>query len=116
MVSSIANTGCSIYTQLNDFKYCYIIRIIQFNCHQLNCFKYSKGLISSIGSIDRTLTGTSTMGQSGSASNGNEGYSTFPKSPGPEPHDQTVLCHIQDTHWGIVSLFCRYVVDVLISS
>ena len=29
-----------------------------------------------------------------------KGYSTFPKAPASlEPHHQTVLCHIQGTHW-----------------
>ena len=30
-----------------------------------------------------------------------KGYSAFPKAPALlEPHDQIVLCHIQDTRWG----------------
>ena len=29
-----------------------------------------------------------------------KGYSTFPKAPELEPHDQIVLCHILDTHLG----------------
>ena len=39
---------------------------------QLNDFKYSKWLNNSIWPIDRTLTGTTTLGQSGLGSNGNE--------------------------------------------
>ena len=36
-------------------------------------FKYSKWLYTSIWTIDGTQTGTTTLGQSGSGSNGNEG-------------------------------------------
>ena len=40
---------------------------------QLNDFKYSKWLNSSIWLIDQTLTDTITLGQSGSESNSSEG-------------------------------------------
>ena len=40
---------------------------------QLNGFKYCKGLYSSIWLIDETLTSTTTLVQSGTGSNGNEG-------------------------------------------
>ena len=43
-----------------------------FVCTQLNGFKYSKGLNSSIWLIDGTQKGTNTLGQSGPGSNGNE--------------------------------------------
>ena len=62
-----------------------------FICTWLNGFKYRKGLNSSIWPIDRTLTGTTTLGQSGPESNGNDRlHSTFPKAPGLEPHHQSV--------------------------
>ena len=40
---------------------------------------------SSIWSLDTTLSGTTTPGQSGPRSDGNKGYSAFPKVP-LEPH------------------------------
>ena len=42
-------------------------------CTQLNSFKYNKWLNSSVRSIDKTLTCTSTPGQSKPGSNSNEG-------------------------------------------
>ena len=51
-------------------------------CVQLNNFKYSKWLNSSIWPIDRTLTGTTPLGQSEPESNGNEGVIYNPKAPG----------------------------------
>ena len=44
-----------------------------FVCTQLNGFKYSKWLNSSIWCIDGTQTGTTTLGQSGPESNHSEG-------------------------------------------
>ena len=44
-----------------------------FVCTQLNDFKYCKWLNSYIWFIYRILTGTTTQGQCGSESNGNEG-------------------------------------------
>ena len=44
-----------------------------FDCAQLNGFKYSKWLNSSIRPMDGTLTGTTTPGQSGHRSNDNKG-------------------------------------------
>ena len=43
---------------------------------------------SSLSPIDWNLTSTATPDQSGPESDGNEGYSTFPKAPGLEPHHQ----------------------------
>ena len=57
---------------------------------QLNVFQYNKWLNSSIWPIVGILTGTHTLGQSGSGSYGMNGYSTFPKAPGLEPHYQMV--------------------------
>ena len=82
-----------------------------FFCAQLNAFKYLLSqfkirdlfahIVCSIWSIDRTLSGTTSLGQSGPGSNGNEGIlrvhqiSILPSdylvsSPG-----------IQDTCWGM---------------
>ena len=69
MVSSIANTNNSIRTQLNCFKYCYLILTIQFNISHLFVDRW---LNSSIWPIVGTLTGTTTLDQSGPGSNGNE--------------------------------------------
>ena len=62
---------------LNGFKYCYQTLIILFNiysfiCSQLNGFKCSKLLYSSIWPIDGTRTYPKTLDQSGIGSNGNE--------------------------------------------
>ena len=35
-------------------------------------------------------------------------YSTFPKSPRPEPHHQMVYCHIQDSCWVVGCLGDSY--------
>ena len=46
---------------------------------------------SSILPIDRTLSGATTLSHSGCRSNGNEGYSAFPKAPALlNPHHQIV--------------------------
>ena len=47
-----------------------------------------KFLNRSIWPINWTLTGTTTMGQSGLGCNGNKGYSTFAKPPKLEPRQQ----------------------------
>ena len=66
-----------ICMQLNGFKHCYQILIIQFNINhfytQLNSFQYSKWLNISIWPIDRTLLGTSTLDQRVPGGNDNEG-------------------------------------------
>ena len=54
--------------QLNDFNYCYLIVIILISI----TISSKKKLNSSIQPIDGTLTGTATLSQSGSESNGNE--------------------------------------------
>ena len=49
---------------------------------------------SSIWPIDKTLSGATNPGQSGSGSDFNEGVLAFPKAPASqEPHHQIVLCH-----------------------
>ena len=67
-----------VCTQLNGFKYCYFTFISLFNTNQLLAHSWivwckEKGLNSSIWPIDGTLTGTTTLGQSGSGNNGNKG-------------------------------------------
>ena len=47
---------------------------------QLNCFKYSKWLSSSIWPIVGTLTDTPTLGQSEPGSNGNKGILHIPQN------------------------------------
>ena len=71
MASGITNTNNFICTQLSGFK---------------NRFKYSKWLNSSIWPIDGSLTGTTTLGQSGPGSNGNEGVLHIPQTPRLELH------------------------------
>ena len=44
-----------------------------------------------------------------------KGNSAFPKAPSlPESHHRIVLCHIQDTHWGVLPI-CRDEVSVFYS-
>ena len=45
---------------------------------QLNSFKHKKWLDISVWPIDGTLTGTTTLGQGGPGSNGNEGVLHIP--------------------------------------
>ena len=68
----LCNSISFICTQLNGAKYCYVALTIQFN---ISNFAHS-----SIWSINRTLLGTTTPGQSGSGSNGNEGVLQIPQS------------------------------------
>ena len=60
-----------------------------FVCTQLNGFKYSKWLNSFFWPIDGTLTGTTTLGQSGPESNSNQGVLYIPQSSrsGDSPSD-----------------------------
>ena len=51
-----------------------------FACTQLYCFMFKKWLHISIRHIDGTQTGTTTIGPSGSESNGNEGVLYIPQS------------------------------------
>ena len=44
-----------------------------------------------------------------------KGYSTFLKAPGEEPHHLMVLCHRQDTLWGVFSL-CKDAIDAFYST
>ena len=57
-------------------------------------------MICSIGSIDGTLTGTISPGQSGSWSKGIEEVFYIPQTASLEPHHQIVSCHIQNIHLG----------------
>ena len=70
-------------------------QVLICNTNNLTLFNFSivKCSNSSIWSIEGTLRGTTTPGQSGPGSNGNEGI-PIPKAPELEPHHQMVLCHI----------------------
>ena len=65
---------------------------------------------SSIWSIDKTLSGSTTPDQSWPWSNGNEGVLHIPKSPRKEPRHKVVWCHIRGTRFGslISQLRCRW--------
>ena len=72
----------------------FLFRAIQFSINThfkwKNCKLSKPGLIS-IWPIDRTLLGAPTSGQNEPGSDGNEGYSAFPKAPALlEPHHQIV--------------------------
>ena len=66
------NVGPGTYARSRT---CRLIRIIQSNSTffytQLHCFKFRKGLDIPILTIDRTLTVTTDLGQSGAGSNNN---------------------------------------------
>ena len=36
-----------------------------------------------------------------------KGYATSPKAPRVESHHQIILCHVQDTRWGHLTLLQR---------
>ena len=80
VVLSIANTNSFICTELNGFKYCYVILTIQFNIGHLFVLKW---LNSSIWPIDWIQTDTTT-----SVSNGNEGVLNIPRFPELKSHHQ----------------------------
>ena len=99
-----------IHTQLNVKTI--IFQIIQFSINivffrtQLNIktILFQKIYLSisthfsSIRPIDRALSGSTTLDQSGPGSDGNEGVLHTPQSSTlMEPHNQIVYCHLQDT-------------------
>ena len=57
---------------------------------------------TSIWPIERTLSGATTIGQSGPGSNDYEGVLyIYPKALGLEPHHQMALNHNKDTRWCV---------------
>ena len=66
--------------------------------------------------MDRTLTGTTALGQSGPGSNDNKGVLYIPQSSraGALPLD-AVLCHAQDTHKHKVFLYSYHIYQPLCS-
>ena len=64
-----------LFIQLNDQTD--LFPTIQFYISHLFSFSLNVKQNSSIRSIERTLTGTTTLSHSGPGSNGNEGYSNF---------------------------------------
>ena len=83
-----------------------------YSVYTNNSVKYKYG-ISSIKPIDRALSGATTLDQSGTGSNGNEGVLRMPKSPS---ITWTSLsdCQMQDTHLVMVGVLplCRSPVSV----
>ena len=81
-----------ISTQLNDktvpfqtIQFSISIKVLILKQFYFNFSKNAQ--FSSIWPIDRTLSGATTPDQSGPGSDGNEGYSAFPKAPAlQEPH------------------------------
>ena len=103
----------------HSFKYWYVIWIIQFKINhlfsQLNGFKYTKWLNSSIWPIDGTLTGTIILGQSGIGSN--EGILHIPQSSRTRASTSDDQSHILDTRQrgGLTHLqrCCRHILPLL---
>ena len=77
-------------------------------------FRVTKWINSSIWPIDRTLTGTTTSGQSEPESNDNEGVFHSPQSFRIVVY-HIVLCYIQDTRWVGVLPLCRDAVGIFYS-
>ena len=84
-------------------EYSFIVKQVLFQTIQFSIQKqFHFKQLTSILPIDRTLTSATTPRQSEPGSDGCEGYSAFPKSPALlEPHNQIVLCYIQDTRWRV---------------
>ena len=77
----LMNQWSFVCTQLNGFKYCYLVLIVKFNIHHLSYgFKSSKLVNCSIWHIDGTLIGATIPGQSGLGSNGYEGALHIPQN------------------------------------
>ena len=92
------NTSSFICTQSNGFKYFNSPLEILFN---INGFKSSKWLNSSIWPIDGTLTGATSPDQSETRSNSNEGVlCTCQSSRTRVSPSNAVRCHKQDSHYG----------------
>ena len=71
-------------------------------------FKYRKWLKSSIWPIGKTVTGSTTLGQSWPRSNGNKEVLTYPKAPWLEPHHHQIqLSVIPRTLVTEVLTLCR---------
>ena len=88
-------------------------------CIQLKGFKYSKWLNSSIWPTDRIQTGTTTLSQSGSGSNGNEGilhiYQSSKTGALPSHGQVSYLGHSLVVMWGGVLPLGRDAVGVFYS-
>ena len=66
--------------------------------------------------MERTLSGTTTLSQSGPGSDGNEWVLCIPKPPELlKPHHQIVYCRIQDTRWADVLPLSREAVGLFYS-
>ena len=112
-----------VYTQLNVKTV--LIQTIQFSISIVSTSKTVlfqviqfniRTQISSIGPIDRTLLGATTLSQSGAGSNGNKGIVCIPQSSsitGTSPSD--CLVSYQDTRWGWGLTLCREAVSVFYS-
>ena len=89
----------------------------QFQCEKIlfQIIQFSISTqFSSIGPIDRTLSGTTTSGQSGSGSNGNEGVLRIPQGSnitGTSPL-QILVSYPGHSLWEVVLPICRYAVNV----
>ena len=75
--------------QLNDLSYCYLTQMSKV------LFDSWSGPYQVLPFWDRVDLRAMTI----------KGYPTFPKAPRLEPHHQIVLCHNQDTHWGVLPLW-----------
>ena len=107
----LSNNNNSICTQLNSFRYCHITQIIY-----LILKIPSKRLDSSICPVDRTLTSTISLGQSGPRSNGNEVVlHTFKSSKTGSSLSDAVKCHRHLFRTRKALPICRDAVSVFYS-
>ena len=115
----------STLTKLNDSKYCYVSLTVQLNISYLFThswmlktilFSISAQLKYSIPPIDRTLSDTTTLDQSGPGSDGKEGVLCIPQSSSitrTSPSDCLVSYLRQSLAgsllcWEAISVFCGF--------
>ena len=88
-----------LFTQLTDLAVLFVV--IQFGINHL--FVHSLNV--------KQIYYTTTPGQSGSGSNGNEGVLNIIQISRAEASPSNFLCHIQDTHRGVL-LLCRDAIGI----
>ena len=113
--SSISNNSLQHVSTLNDFKYCYVSVTIQLNIsHLFTQLNDRKIIFQAIQfSLNRTLSGATTPGQSGPGSDGSDGVLRIPQSSGIIRASTLgcLLSYPRDSLVGGVLHFCRDATD-----